>query len=757
MLQARSVAIVGASARPGSFGQRMVTRGCPQLGAAVACTWSTRATPRSTGGPACPACATLAEPVDLVLLGVPDGALEAQLDHGRRARRPLGRDLRQVVVGPSRADRQPPGAALTRRTAWPGSPARPAWRVRRRLHGVRQRRPRPAGDRLRRGRTELPAGPVAVVSHCGSAFSALLRSHRRLGLHPGRVVRPGAGHDGRALPGLRARPARDAASSRCCSRRMRSPELLRAGLARAAAADVPVVALTVGTSGPGAAMVAAHSGALAGADGAWEALFDAYGVLRVRDLDELADTLELFAAGRRATVRAAGHRHGARLRCRAGDGRRPGRRAGRAVRAAGAGDPRPAGRPARPGPGADQPARRLGHRRRHPPAVRRLPARDGRRPGRRRRSPWPSTSSRVRRRRVVSPCRSKTFGTSTDLPVAVLSTMHSALDQAQAQRLRGTGVPVLEGARSGLVALRHLTSYGDRPSVCRRAPRSTRPGRQRWLRRADASSGPLDGAAVSAAGRLRRSRPCRSRAAATRADAVAAAERLGWPVVLKTDEPGIDHKSDVGGVVLGLASAEDVAAAYDRLPTSSGRGCWSAATPPAGVELALGLVRDPLLGPLVLVASGGVLVELVDDRAVALPPVSTATAARRALGRLRVDRLLDGFRGGPPVDRQRSGRRDGRPVPARVELGDSARSPRHQPDDRQPGRPARRRHPGRAPPALTRARADSSHRREGRLPKATSNEPRESPEESAGLPKSDVKRACESRRREAGALQTQTG
>ena len=69
-----------------------------------------------------------------------------------------------------------------------------------------------------------------------------------------------------------------------------------------------------------------------------------------------------------------------------------------------------------------------------------------------------------------------------------------------------------------------------------------------------------------------------------------------------------------------------------------------------GVELALGLVRDPLLGPLVVVAAGGVLVELVDDRAVALPPVGADTAAR-ALGRLKVDRLLDGFRGGPVLDR----------------------------------------------------------------------------------------------------------
>ena len=65
-----------------------------------------------------------------------------------------------------------------------------------------------------------------------------------------------------------------------------------------------MVALTVGGSPTGRAMVSAHSGALAGDDGAWEALFEAYGVLRVFDLDEMADTLELLGAGRRAAPAA---------------------------------------------------------------------------------------------------------------------------------------------------------------------------------------------------------------------------------------------------------------------------------------------------------------------------------------------------------------------------------------------------------------------------------------------------------------------
>jgi acetate---CoA ligase (ADP-forming) len=69
----------------------------------------------------------------------------------------------------------------------------------------------------------------------------------------------------------------------------------------------------------------------------------------------------------------------------------------------------------------------------------------------------------------------------------------------------------------------------------------------------------------------------------------------------------------------------------------------------SGVEVALGIVADPLLGPLVVVAAGGTLVELVSDRAVALPPVSR-DGALAMIGSLRLSALLDGFRGAPAAD-----------------------------------------------------------------------------------------------------------
>src|SRR5438034_3904003 len=82
---------------------------------------------------------------------------------------------------------------------------------------------------------------------------------------------------------------------------VRNPDGFRAGLAHAAERDVPVLALTVGRTDASKALVIAHSGALAGEHGAYEAVFDAYGVHEVRSLEEMADAMQLFSAPRRAS------------------------------------------------------------------------------------------------------------------------------------------------------------------------------------------------------------------------------------------------------------------------------------------------------------------------------------------------------------------------------------------------------------------------------------------------------------------------
>jgi hypothetical protein len=141
----------------------------------------------------------------------------------------------------------------------------------------------------------------------------------------------------------------------------------------------------------------------------------------------------------------------------------------------------------------------------------------------------------------------------------------------------------------------------------------------------------------------------RTQAAASCADALAAAARLGYPVVLKTDEPGVAHKSDVGGVLLGLAGPAALADGYRDLAARLGPRVVVCETVAPGTELILGIARDPALGPLIVAGAGGVLAELLADRTVALPPVDQA-GARRMLARLRASALLDGMRGQPPAD-----------------------------------------------------------------------------------------------------------
>jgi hypothetical protein len=120
-------------------------------------------------------------------------------------------------------------------------------------------------------------------------------------------------------------------------------------------------------------------------------------------------------------------------------------------------------------------------------------------------------------------------------------------------------------------------------------------------------------------------------------------------VVLKTAAPGIAHKSDVGGVMLGLEGPDRLAAAYEQLAGRLGPRVLVSTMAGPGVELALGVVHDPQFGPLVMVAAGGVLVEVLRDRRFALPPVDHPRALAM-LDRLAVRPLLDGVRGAPAAD-----------------------------------------------------------------------------------------------------------
>ena len=153
--------------------------------------------------------------------------------------------------------------------------------------------------------------------------------------------------------------------------------------------------------------------------------------------------------------------------------------------------------------------------------------------------------------------------------------------------------------------------------------------------------------------------PCAAgHAASTPAEAAAIAGRFGFPVALKVLSPDITHKTEVGGVVLGVSSAEEVSQAVGAMlarvrasrPQAAIQGVLVQPMVTGGRELLLGMVRDPQFGPLVMVGVGGIYVEVLKDTAARLAPLSHAEALAM-LDELRMAPLLRGVRGEASVDR----------------------------------------------------------------------------------------------------------
>jgi acyl-CoA synthetase (NDP forming) len=652
MLEARSVAVVGASARPGSFGEQLLAQ-LLQGGFQGAVHPVNPRYPEVLGLPCHRSLAEVPGPVDLAVLGVPNAALEGQLAAAAAGGIPAA-VIFASCQDPEPAAQGPPLVERLRRIARDagmavcGGNGMGFFNL---DHSLRVcGYPEPA---------DLPCGPVAVVTHSGSVFSALLHNDR--GLRFNLVVSAGMELVTTAADYLDH--ALELPSTRVVAlflETVRDPAAFRAALAKAASRGIPVVALKVGRGAAAGELVAAHSGALAGADGAYQALFDAYGVARVRSLDELADTCELLAAGRRAFPGglAAIHDSGGErvhLLDLAEELEVPLARISEATRSRLAAVLEPGLPATNPldawGTGNDADAIFAA-------CVRAL-------------LDDPDTGALALALDLTTEPTPDTSWTglaiaaaqATAKPVAVLGNLASAVDPADARRLRAAGVPVLEGTATGLAALRHLLAHRD--FLAHPPP--------------PAAAAVAEGAApvpAAAGGRARLRARWRERLAQGRAlgevevlamlagwgvpvvaaeeagsleGAVAAAGRVGWPVALKTAAPGVLHKSDVGGVRLGLAGPEQLAAAYADLAGRLGPRVVAAAMAAPGVELALGVVRDPQFGPLVMVAAGGVLVEVLGDRRFALPPVDARTA-RSMLDRLAVRPLLDGGRGAPPAD-----------------------------------------------------------------------------------------------------------
>ena len=641
MLEARSVAVVGASIKDGSLGLAMMEE--LLRGRYEGAIYPVNPGYEEVLGLRCyPSVADLPEAVDLAILGVANHRIEQTLADA------IAAGARSAVTFSSLYEPEPePGrppltqrcAAIARAAGIPvcGGNGMGFLNEEHHLRATGFATP----DHLRHG-------PVTFISHSGSAFAALAFNDRGIGFN----LMVSSGQEIVSTMADYMEYALGLESTRVLAlllETVRDPVKFRAQLARAAEQHVPVVALKVGRTEDSKAMVTAHSGALAGEHGAFEALFDAYGVLEAHTLEEMADAMELFSTPRRAGVGtgiATLHDSGgerALLVDVAHDLGVPLAQIDDATRTRIQAALDPGLEAANPldawGTGIDQ----------DPIFVECLRALHD----------DPDTAAvafAVDLTRQGQPYEDGYLQVALDVfasttkPFCVLSNLASAVAIEEAALLRDAGIPVLEGTASGLTALGMLLRHRDASA----APASQTPApvapevRDRWRARL------AEGGAFSELEGLRMLADygvpvIETREAATVDDAAAAAAALGYPVAMKTAVPGVQHKSDVDGVKLGLANEDAVRGAYGDLAARLGPQVVVAPMAPAGVEVALGIVRDPQFGPLILAAAGGVLVELLKDRALAVPPLDERRAGA-LLDRLKSRALLDGVRGGPAAD-----------------------------------------------------------------------------------------------------------
>ncbi|WP_448616424.1 acetate--CoA ligase family protein [Modestobacter sp. URMC 112] len=247
-----------------------------------------------------------------------------------------------------------------------------------------------------------------------------------------------------------------------------------------------------------------------------------------------------------------------------------------------------------------------------------------------------------------------------DLPAAVESALAQGAgplvvglggpsDQVTPQRqaLRKLGVPALGGPTALTVA---VTALVEDARARGRSDRDT--GHQ--PRRVPVPTRDLDeDEAKSLLGRLGIATPPR-RACADRAEAHRALAELPGPLAVKLLDAAVPHKSDVGGVHLGVRDAAGLDRALDALESIGASRFLVESMAPPGVDLIVGASRDPVFGPVVLVGLGGVVAEALADVAIAPAPLSAEEAGELA-DDLAGRALLDGFRGGPVADRSALG------------------------------------------------------------------------------------------------------
>ncbi len=433
-------------------------------------------------------------------------------------------------------------------------------------------------------------------------------------------------------------------------------------LAADAAAQLrkPIVMVKVGRTDEGASMARAHTGHLTGADAVVSAVFRQFGVTRVDGLDELLDVSAAFArtkppAGDGVCIYAISGGTGAHLADMAAA-------AGLRLPELGAGTQRALHdglipsylRVSNPvdcgGPPVTMPAgRKILDLLLADPAVDILIC--------------PITGaldmmSLPLARDLVA------VAETTDKPIFVVWGSPVGTEPAYRDVLLSSRLPVFRTFANCVRAVRAYLDYWDFAGRYRSpfadAPTGPRPAAKRVRRLlADvAPGGTLSEAASKEVVRAYGVRTSRDQLCTSAAEAVAAADRLGYPVVLKASSPVLTHKSELGLVAVGVDSAAAVRRTYAdlsrRARQAAGRrgpveGVLVCEQVHGGVEMVLGVAQDPLFGPVVMCGLGGVFVEVLGDVSFRVPPFGREEAARM-VRELRGYPLLEGVRGAKPAD-----------------------------------------------------------------------------------------------------------
>ncbi|NNE06328.1 MAG: acetate--CoA ligase family protein [Xanthomonadales bacterium] len=469
-------------------------------------------------------------------------------------------------------------------------------------------------------------GNVTLISHSGSGMSGIVDCEERidfnLAVSTGQEINVGMHHymdfaieeHQPSAIGLFMETARD-------------PEALMAVLEKARQRHIPVVAIKVGRTALSSRLAQSHSGAMAGQDEAFDALFDRFGVQRVYDMDALATTLIMFAQPHRPAPGGlvALHDSGGERQllidlademdvplaklspstiARLEQILDPGLPAVNPLDAWGAG-----------GEHSDHiMGQCLAAMMQDESASIGAVVHD--------RAPYSQVYPEyVDYMRVARQHCEK--------PLFLMANRQGTGSSPDVVQVTREGFPVLDGLRSFLEGVRCLFGFRDHQ---RRAPEMLKELNASTTRALQASSGESarDEFAALAWLEMAGIPVVAARRASSLAESLKAARELGYPVALKTAEPGIAHKTNQRGVHLGLADESALKQAWLDLSTRLGEQVVVAEmAPPDGLELMLGMVTDLQFGPLVLMGFGGTRVEGIDDFVTLMPPFGPQTARRR--------------------------------------------------------------------------------------------------------------------------------